>query len=235
MSTSTHLTRSYIHRIEKLMFASYIDVSGMGDYRLVEFEKTIFWIREASAKVNWLMKGRIFKSGPEHSDYYGFMTSLQNAVDTAKDLLAEHGGDLGSDMSIAVDLVVTDTPAVLDLSPQGLDHTAFSHNQVAYQPIGQFSKPNWGYADDPNLKLWAQASGDERFELSENVRWVRPMMVVEMPRLWDSSKGVAESDQAVADFIASQPRPDTSMIGQLIGQVNDFRAKVADMRAAARA
>lgn len=231
MSTSPHLTRSYIHRIEKLMFASYIDVSGMGDYRLVEFEKTIFWIREASAKVNWLMKGRIFKSGPEHSDYYGFMTSLQNAVDTAKDLLAENGGDLGSDMSIAVDLVVTDTPAVLDLSRQGLDHTAFSHNQIAYQPIGQFSKPNWGYADDPNLKLWAQASGDERFELSEKVRWVRPMKVTEIARLWDSSKGIAESDQAVADFISSQPGADTSLLCKLVDQVNEFRAKVAAMRA----
>lgn len=227
MSNNVLTTKAPIVLIEQAELAAHLDVSGLGDFQIVPFERQIFWIREAQALVRWVRNGKVLRTGPAFNDYRGYLSSVEGAVDAALALMREEGISPSSEVALEVVLTVTDTPAVIDLSPQAREYASLWKDQLAYLPIEQ---PGGGrriaYAGG-GLERWAaERDVARKMELHEEVRWVKPVVLLEQA-VWDSRE-----QPSLDEMLKHHRGAALSRIGELIAQRDALEAQRQDRRMA---
>lgn len=114
-------------RIEKMKLVAYAQVGG--NYIDVPFEKEIIWNKHSESVIEFWHGGRLLKEGGAFNDYYGFMTSKEAAIESAKECAKAYGVDETSSLVIVVRTKIEETPyyksqrcSASDVTDQKLRH-----------------------------------------------------------------------------------------------------------------
>src|SRR5690606_10687362 len=74
----------------------YVAVGG--ERRRIEFTKPIFWLQESETQIQFRHGGKIFDTGATHTDWYGYLKSIdtatKSAITTAEYFSIEPGSSL---------------------------------------------------------------------------------------------------------------------------------------------
>lgn len=111
-------TRNPVARVEPLALGRRMDIDGRGKLGVVQFQETIHWLRECSAKAVFRHGGKdLDVSTSTRADcHYGFLSCLPNAIDDAKRLCRHFGVTAASSLTLDLIATVTDTPSLPDTS-----------------------------------------------------------------------------------------------------------------------
>lgn len=126
MSKDPKLTGGHVVKIETVQLESFIDVTGAGDYQVVPFEREIFWVRSAEARVALAFKGKFLKEIATFVDgRAGFLSCVKSALDcalaAADDMrLLPHTAT--ENLVLQVMITTQDTPAVMDRSSKAMHY-----------------------------------------------------------------------------------------------------------------
>jgi hypothetical protein len=96
--------------LETRMFYQWVTVGGVK--KLMDFDHEIVWQKASESTVLYRHGGKVLKQGACYNDYYGFMTSVGNAIESAKEFAANYLVTPDSSLSVEVQTVVKRNPLI---------------------------------------------------------------------------------------------------------------------------
>lgn len=155
-------------------------VVGSGKIAFVPFTQKLMWLRESEAHISYWHNNKVFKEGSTFNDYYGFLTSYQNALDELQDTLKHFAIDEYSSLEVRIYVSIDETPVLEDNSSDGKTWNTPNTKHRRYQSLS--GDKYWCY-DSPEhiqeylsmLELADQSadSFDIRFKASEIIETLR--------------------------------------------------------------
>ncbi|MBB4866907.1 hypothetical protein HNP46_005814 [Pseudomonas nitritireducens] len=210
----TQYTTEPIVKLEVAKLASYHDVSGLGDYRVVEFERRLIWIRQTRAVLEYWRNGKRLAERSTRAWGSSYLSVFESSILEAINACREEEIDESSDIELVIRLIITDVPAVTcNAFANGV-----ASEKIGYRPIPETWKSNHhlAYQGDGELHKWARAKGVERSELVEEVQWICPAEVMDLIA-WRSSKHLTASGAREVEAFIEHLRSDiTPLNGDLI-------------------
>ncbi|CAI9898897.1 TPA: hypothetical protein ACG5BG_004798 [Pseudomonas aeruginosa] len=189
---------------EVLQLARYGEVNGVGRRDWLRFEQEIHWIRESSATVSFTHGGvPVGVPRSSYSDYWGFLESLNSAIQGAQEACRRLSVTRQSSLRIAVSVEVLDVPAI---AASGEVPTLQDGRRRCFYML---ERPDlkWAHFDNDKLDAWSSAKSlDERYKLHSAIPWLRPALVASASAIWSSDLH-ADCDglpPSVQQFIAGQ-------------------------------
>lgn len=178
---SIYRTRAPIVRTADVPIVHRVDVDGLGTIEPLRFTRTIQWIRETETRWRMMIGDREVDHGSTHGDYYGFMTSWKDPVETAK----EQSVGLPAGVIIEVVTKITDLPVVDP--PEWRKEGDGSHRLGRqFMPV-----PRGWFVDDEATAAWLAAPADQQFEFTPTPAGA-PAEPVEFI-IWSSANTVPEN------------------------------------------
>jgi|SRR5579859_11723 len=108
-----------IVRTERTALSRMINIDGLGRRGAALFEQEVLWLRECSAQVIYRHGGQVLSTDTTYSDFYGFLTSIDGAVESAMERALKFQVDLASTLEIAVVATVTEQPVLRRIEQNG--------------------------------------------------------------------------------------------------------------------
>lgn len=200
MKNSLTYTSDPIVKMEHAELVSYADISGHGDFAIVQFKKKLFWIQETEANILVLRNDKTLAK--ISGTYVG---RIKRAIDEAKSYCLENQIDENSEVEVVVSVNVFHKPAVLDTSHEAMEIMRMYKNHVAYKefdgrgsnayesnqnrPIYRFAYNDDGEGENA-INAWSAACKEhnhqEIFELYESIPWIARKLILEEKKFWSS-------------------------------------------------
>ncbi|MFY0990917.1 hypothetical protein [Halomonas sp. C05BenzN] len=154
--------------------------------RLEPFEATLVWLRDTEATLRLVHRGATVKELATYNDYYGFLRSVDGALEDAPGLCDSYRVTSDSELALQLDLVVIDTCVL-----PALEEKAWGH-KAAYRRLNW--NDTWWRHDAELLMAWESTLPEERTRLLGQLEVVspEPKRVATHIGLWHSLRDGAE-------------------------------------------
>lgn len=125
-----------------------------GEFRNIEVEKEVFWLRMGELKLEFIHGGKTVKEGATFNDFYGFLTCA-SCVEDAQSWAKAYAVDASSSAEVVATLSVFDSPAVVDLRPESIAHNKRADQDPTLKRI-------WAHLDDKLSEQFVE-DGEPRY------------------------------------------------------------------------
>lgn len=99
-------------RTATMKLMRFVETDGVGGQDLVSFEKEILWLRESEGRIEFRHDGELLRHGSTYCDFYGFQTSIPEAIKQAKHACKVYSVTGKSSLEIMVRGIVRDIPVL---------------------------------------------------------------------------------------------------------------------------
>lgn len=177
--------------------------------RLAPFEANLLWLRDTEASLRLVHRGAMVKELATYNDYYGFLRSVDGALEDAPGLCDSYRVTSDSELALQLDLVVIDTCVL-----PALEEKAWGH-KAAYRRLNW--NDTWWRHDAEVLTAWDASLPEERPRLLGKLEMIppEPRQVATHIGLWHSLRDGAEpvlNQEALA--ILSDLRQDAQTLAE---------------------
>lgn len=148
--------------------------------RLELFEEELVWLRETEASLTLLHRGVEVKSLAAFNDYYGFLRSVDAALEAIPGFCGHYRITPDSELALQLDLIVTDSCVL-----PALGKAAWGGKR-AYRALP--ACPTWWRATPEILDQWAGTALEQRGELLAGLQVIShgAVGVASHPVVWHS-------------------------------------------------
>jgi hypothetical protein len=121
-------------RVENIIVAQRI-TAGDGKIFFHTFDTQISWLFESESLIKLFCNDKLIKEGSTFGDFYGFLTSIENAADEARELANYYSLHPESEVDVKIFTNVIRRPVKLDDSPNGLKWNKEEGKKKQYLPL----------------------------------------------------------------------------------------------------
>ena len=148
-------TSNPIVREEKVKFARLVGIDDFinDEYMVVRFERDIAWVRETTTQMEVFIDDESITEYSPRNDYYGFMTSIQDPLETVHEYVTSRKLTPESSRDARVTMTIVDVPYLVP--PEYIRAQRVRYNGTTFLNI-----PNNWYLDDERVErravLWSE-------------------------------------------------------------------------------
>lgn len=167
--------------VSKVTEQALVDFTNVGgEYRRYDFTKTIHWLIDSESQVLFMHGGKELKKGACYNDYYGYLSSAENAVIEVADTAESYAITNESSLELVIIAKVFECPML-----------------VTEETI----RDNKLYAFEDNPRFFARTPDSWRFASNEEgVFHSLEKLEVGSDIVWSSKNTQEENDALLASF-----------------------------------
>ncbi len=198
---SSFYSRCPVISEEVSSLARKVDISGDGKSVYLPFNRNILWLRESESRIVISHGGVMIREGSTYTDYYGYLTSIESAINDAQDLCRRYDVSKSSSMLITIDVRIFETPALADETKEGI-----FWNEKDIKRRRYLNPPrDWIYYDKEKVdSLESAIDSESKLHAWQNIETVAERSVVKSDSLWMVGNGrplLSETPAPVKNFI----------------------------------
>lgn len=149
-------SRCPIVREEDLQLCQIVSVGGMR--QAIPFASRLLWLRESSAQLEYTHGGKMLVQGSTFSDFYGYLTSVDNAVEEAKGRCRALSITMESSLVLTIVLTITEKAVIRPETPV-IEYGRTKHTRV---------KDGWMRYVPDQVEAWLQERDwEKRYEIGK--------------------------------------------------------------------
>jgi hypothetical protein len=119
-----------------------------GKSRYFPIEKDILWLRQSEAAIKFMHGGACIREHSTMTDFYGFLTSIEGALEDIKKMAPRIKLDAASTLSMEIEMILQEVPVREDLSKDGVDHNS-RYRRRQYLSVPNYHNGNkYWYLED---------------------------------------------------------------------------------------
>lgn len=155
IETAFVTTRNPVVREEKVKFARLVGIDDFinDEYMVVRFERDIAWVRETTTQMEVFIDDESITEYTPWNDYYGFMTSVQDPLESVHEYSVSRKLTPESSRDARVTMTIVDVPYLVP--PEHIRARRARYNGTTFLHI-----PNGWYLDDEVVErraaLWSE-------------------------------------------------------------------------------
>ncbi len=175
MNINSFLSRCPVVREEDLELCQIVKVAGTS--QAVPFKARIMYLWESSSKLGYCHGGKLLTQGATFNDYYGYLTSTDNAIEEAKQRCNILSITTESTLTLSVELIIQEKVVI---RPEPLE---ISYGRTKYQAVNR----DWLLYVPDQIKAMLKAKDfDEEFHLRQPLMLTKSDNHVFKAEIWSS-------------------------------------------------